>query len=66
MVDSSLTAARELGLQTLREACPTLELPLLEEILDTFQNYAENEFDESEEEEGEGEGEGEVGVGVEK
>jgi hypothetical protein len=36
--------------QGLKEACPKLELSLLEEILDTFENYAANEFDESEEE----------------
>lgn len=37
-------------MKVLREACPNLEVPLLEEILDTFENYAANEFDESEEE----------------
>jgi hypothetical protein len=37
-------------MKVLKDACPNLELPLLEEILDTFENYAANEFDESEEE----------------
>jgi hypothetical protein len=37
-------------MKVLRDACPNLEEPLLEEILDTFENYAANEFDESEEE----------------
>lgn len=37
-------------MKVLRDTCPNLEEPLLEEILDTFENYAANEFDESEEE----------------
>jgi len=38
-------------MKCLKETCPNLERNLLEEILDTFENYADTEFDESEEEE---------------
>ena len=36
----------------MKEACPTLEENLLLEIIDTFENYADTQFDDSEEEEG--------------
>ena len=48
MVES--VSDKDLMMKVLKDACPNLELPLLEEILDTFENYAANEFDESEEE----------------
>ena len=49
MVESA-TDNQDRQMKLLRDACPNLEEPLLEEILDTFENYAANEFDESEEE----------------
>ena len=52
MVESVSDKGRKM--RVLGEACPKLELPLLEEIMDTFENYAANEFDESEEEDVEG------------
>lgn len=33
------------NLQTLKELCPSLEKELLEEIIDTFQNFAETNFE---------------------
>lgn len=50
MVESSSVSDKDQMMILLKEACPNLELPLLEEILDTFENYVANEFDESEEE----------------
>ena len=38
------------NLQRLRELCPTLEKELLEEIIDTFENFAETNFDDNDEE----------------
>ena len=39
------------NLQTLKELCPSLEKELLEEIIDTFENFAEANFDEDDQEE---------------
>ena len=38
------------NLQILKELCPSLEKELLEEIIDTFQNFAETNFDEEDDE----------------
>ena len=39
------------NLQILKELCPSLEKELLEEIIDTFENFAETNFDEDDDEE---------------
>ena len=39
------------NLQRLKELCPSLEKELLEEIIDTFENFAETNFDEDDDEE---------------
>jgi hypothetical protein len=39
------------NLQKLRELCPTLEKELLEEIIDTFENFAATNFDDEDEDE---------------
>ena len=38
------------NLQILREICPNLEKELLEEIIETFQNFADTNFDEDDDE----------------
>ena len=40
------------NLQILKELCPSLEKELLKEIIDTFQNFAETNFDEEDDEGG--------------